>query len=455
MKKDTESVNYTTIRNIISESSGPFNAASIRNSIWQSVGQGNSQDYIDTIIHFFNVAIRNGDTDAKSMFKNVFCEDILEHRGFFETTGIAMQLEGLHDLILIDIRSKRTTDEDEYSIGYEPLLQKMKEAFYHASFDIPLLIVGETGTSKELLARTIHALSYRRKKSFQEINCAAIPESLFEAELFGVIANYPGFHNSKGLTGKVVQADTGILFLDELGKMDKQLQAKLLKVIEEQTVIPLGGETPVPINVRFIAAAQPGDLENIIPDLKYRFGYPDIIKMPTLNDRLEEIGAFVIDHTIAGVNRKMGLEDGRISIAETVKTILLNRQYEGNYRELENILRGALISALGDNREEILPEDVLSVIEVIELSPDDERNIIQSEIEHGKVGIADILDYADKVKASIVEDKFVAFLKGGTDLKSVFLAEGKTESDYQTFLKKVKQITGKGVRDFNKMSLSS
>jgi len=449
-----ELINYKKIRGIISENDGPPKAAEIKDAIWQEVGSENTQDYEDAIIHFFNVAIRNKDPDTKELFKEVFCEDLVKYCGFFEPTCIAMQLEGLDDIILIDIRSRRLP-VDEESVVYEPLLRNMKDTYYHATFDIPLLIVGKTGTSKELLAKTIHTLNYRRKGPFQEINCAAIPESLFESELFGVIPDYPGFHNKKGLTGKVEQANNGILFLDELGKMDKRHQAKLLKTIEEQTVTPLGGEEPVPINVRFIAAAQPGDLENILPDLKYRFGYPDIIKMPTLNDRLEEIGAFVIDHTLAGVSRKMGLEDGRISIVETVKTTLLNRQYEGNYRELENILRGALISALGDSREQILPEDVLSVIEVIELSPDDGRNILPSEIEHGKGGIADILDYADKVKASIVEDKFVAFLKGGTDLKSVFLAEGKTESDYQTFLKKVKQITGKGVRDFNKMSSSS
>lgn len=454
MNDAVELVNYNKIRRIISDNDSPLKATAIKDAIWQEVGSENTQDFVDAIIHFFNVAIRNRDPDTREQFQEVFCDDLVKYCGFFEPTCIAMQLEGLDDIILIDIRSRRLP-VDEDALGYEPLLRNMKDTFYHATFDIPLLIVGKTGTSKELLAKTIHTLSYRRKGPFQEINCAAIPESLFESELFGVIPDYPGFHNKNGLTGKFEQANNGILFLDELGKMDKRHQAKLLKTIEEQTVTPLGSEEHVPINVRFIAAAQPGDLENILPDLKYRFGYPDVLKMPTLNDRLEKLGAFVIDHTLAGVSRKIGLEDERISIAETVKTILLNRHFEGNYRELENILRGAVISALGDSREEILPEDVLSVIELIELSPDDGRNILQSETEHGKGTIADILDYADKVKASIVEDKFVAFMKGGTDLKSVFLDEGKTESDYQTFLKKVKQITGKGIRDFKKMSSPS
>ena len=81
----------------------------------------------------------------------------------------------------------------------------------------------------------------------------------------------------------------------------------------------------------------------------------------------------------------------------------------------------------------------------------DERNILQTDIEQGNVGVMDIIDYADKVKASIIEDKLVNFLKGGRDLKSAFLTENKTENDYQNYLKKVKKITGKGIRDFGKM----
>ena len=451
MKNGAESSNYKKIRDIISGNNNPLNASAIRNSIWQAVGRGRKQDYIDAIIDFFNVAIQNGDPDAKEMFKEIFYDDLVKYCGFFEPTCIAMQLEGVDDIILIDVLSRRLP-ADEDSVGYAPLLRKMKETFYHAKFDIPLLIVGETGTSKELLAKTIHTLSHRRKGPFQEINCASIPESIFESELFGVIPDYPGFHNKKGLLGKIEIANEGILFLDELGKMDKRLQAKLLKALEEKTITPVGAERPVPINVRFIAASQPDDMENILPDLKYRLGYPDIIKMPTLNERINEVGDFIIDHTFAGICRKMDLNNEQISLTDASKTILSNRRYEGNYRELENILRGALIIALGENRKELLPEDVHSVIEFIDLSSGaDERNILQTGIEQGNVGVMDIIDYADKVKASIIEDKLVNFLRGGRDLKSAFLAEGKTENDYQTFLKKVKKITGKGIRDFGKM----
>lgn len=456
MNNAVELSNYKKIKDIISGNNDPLNAASIRDTIWQTVGRKHNQIYINAIIDFFNMAIRHGDPNAKKIFKEVFYDDLLEHCSFFETTTIAMQLEGLDDIILINIRSRRVPLEEEDSPFYEPLLREMKETFYHAKFDIPLLIVGETGTSKELFAKTIHTLSHRRKGPFQEINCAAISESIFESEFFGVIPDYPGFHNKKGMMGKIILANEGIVFLDELGKMDKRVQAKILKVLEEQEVTPVGAEEPVPINVRFIAASQPGDMGNILPDLKYRLGYPDIIKMITLNERINEVGEFIIDHTFAGIRRKMGLKNGQISLTGAAKTILSNRRYEGNYRELENILRGALIFALGDNRNEIIPEDVHSVIELMELfSGPDERNILQTDIGQKNVRIIDIIDYADKVKASIIEDKLVTFLKGGKDLKSAFLAEGKTENNYQNFRNKVKKITRKGIRDFGKMPLST
>jgi len=451
MKNDVELSNYKKIRNLVSKNKKSLNANLIRKTILQKIAKGHNQDYIDAIIHFFNVAIRNGDPDAKELFKEVFYDDLVKYCGFFEPTCIAMQLQGLDDIILIDIRSRRLP-ADEDSVGYKPLLLMMKNTFYHAKFDIPLLIIGETGTSKELLAKTIHSLSLRRKGPFQEINCAAIPESIFESELFGVIPNYPGFHNPKGMKGKIELANEGILFLDELGKMDKRLQAKLLKALEEQKITPVGAEEPASVNVRFIAAAQPGDLGNILLDLKYRLGYPDIMKMATLNERLNEVDDFIIDHTFTMLCKKMGLGNEEVSLSKATKTILSNRRYEGNYRELENVLRGALILAFGENRKEILPEEVQTVLDSIELSSGaGKRNILLNGLEQGKIGITDAIDYADKVKASIIEDKLVNFLKGGDDLKSAFLAEGKTESNYQNFLKKIKKITGKGIRDFGKI----
>jgi hypothetical protein len=455
MNNSEELTNYKKVRRIISDNDDPLKATAIRDTLWHTIGTVHYQDYIDAIIHFFNVAIRNGDPDAKELFKEVFYDDLVKYCGFFEPTCIAMQLEGLDDIILIDIRSRRLP-VDEDSVGYEPLLRMMKNTFYHAKFDMPLLIVGETGTSKELLAKTIHSLSHRRKEPFQEINCSAIPESIFESELFGVIPDYPGFHNKKGMKGKIELANEGIIFLDELGKMDKRLQAKILKAIEEQKIVPVGAEEPVPIDVRFIAATQPGDMENILPDLKYRLGYPDIIKMTTLNERLNEAGDLIIDHTFAGICTKMGLRNEQMSLTESAKNSLLNRRYEGNYRELENILRGALIIALGDFRKEILPEDLHSIIELMEIfSASGKKNILQTNFEQEEGGITDILDYADKVKASIITDKLVTYLKTGRDLKSGFLTEGKTEIDYQNFLKKVKKITGKGVRDLSKMPFTN
>ena len=112
-----------------------------------------------------------------------------------------------------------------------------------------------------------------------------------------------------------------------------------MKAVEEQSITPVGAEEPVPIEVRFIAATQPDDMENILPDLKYRLGYPGIIKMPTLNERMNEVGDFILDHTLAGICRKMGVNNEQISLSGSAKILLLNGRYDGNYRELENILK--------------------------------------------------------------------------------------------------------------------
>jgi transcriptional regulator with AAA-type ATPase domain len=455
MDNAVELSNYRKIKNIISGIHDTLDADSTSDKIRQAIGTEQNEEYINSIIDFFNMAIQNDNPDIKELFRDVFFDDFIQNCGFFETTCIAMQLVGLDDIILTDIRNRRVPSEEDSAL-YEPMLQKLKETFYHAQFEIPLLIVGETGTSKELIAKTIHILSHRRKKPFLEINCAAIPESIFESELFGVIPDYPGFHNPDGMMGKIAMANDGILFLDELGKMDKRLQAKLLKAIEEQEITSVGAGKPVPINVRFLAASQPKDLENILPDLKYRLGYPDIIKMPTLNERLNEAGEFIIEHTFTGIKRGMGIDNNQLSLTNAVKTMLSTRRYDGNYRELGNILRGALILASADNRKEILPEDFRSVIEFSGFSSaDNKRRILHTEFVQENISVIDIIDTADRIKASVVEDKLISFLRTGLDLKSAFLSEGKSENDYQNFLKKVKKITGKGIRDLAKKISSS
>ncbi len=195
-------------------------------------------------------------------------------------TAVCMTLEGLTDLIHINLFEGEIRSEELHTNYF-------KKIYNIAIADIPLLLIGETGTSKGLMSKVIHNISSRRNNPFIEINCAAIPETLLESELFGVIANYPGLHNTEALVGKIKLANKGTIFLDEIGKTSNLVHAKLLKAIEDKKITPLGSKLTESIDVRFIAAAQPSNIHNndILPDLLFRLSYH--LNMPTLNERMK------------------------------------------------------------------------------------------------------------------------------------------------------------------------
>ncbi|NOY70011.1 MAG: PAS domain S-box protein [Deltaproteobacteria bacterium] len=247
-------------------------------------------------------------------------------------------------------------------IGKEPSMQKIfKTVEVVAKSNATILIEGATGTGKDVLASVIHSASKRADKPMVKVNCAALPDNLLESELFGYIKGaFTGADRSK--PGRFQEADKGTIFLDEIGDMPLPLQAKLLHVLEDQEFYPLGGRSTVKVDVRIIAATNRG-LKNLVKkrqfrkDLFYRLNVIQF-ELPPLKERGADI-PLLIRHII----RKLCTAKANSSceISKNALKILLNYDYPGNVRELQNILEHALIVCQDDMIEpEHLPDVLLS-----------------------------------------------------------------------------------------------
>jgi two-component system nitrogen regulation response regulator NtrX len=241
-------------------------------------------------------------------------------------------------------------DRHETMVGESYAIGQLREQVAMAApTNGRVLIYGENGTGKELVARTIHALSRRRNAAFVEVNCAAIPEDLIESELFG--------HVRGAFTGAVADrrgrfelADGGTIFLDEIGDMSVKTQAKVLRVLQEQTMEPVGGTTSVRVDARVLAATNK-DLQSEIragrfrEDLYFRLNVIPIF-VPALRDRREDI-ALLAEHFMAGFAREYGrrmkkFEPGAIAV-------LQQYGWPGNVRELRNVVERLMIMSAGDS----------------------------------------------------------------------------------------------------------
>lgn len=238
---------------------------------------------------------------------------------------------------------------------------KMQEVFRLvervADSDSTILINGETGTGKGLIALAIHKQSYRRVQPFVSINCGAIPENLLESELFGHVKGaFTGATANK--VGKFEAADGGTIFLDEIGDMSQDLQVKILKVLEERCFEPVGGCKTVKVDVRIIAATH-RDLEeevqkgNFREDLFYRlFVIP--IKLPALRERRSDIPHFV-SHFMDRLNKRK--KTCVNSISDEALNVLMQHVWPGNVRELANLMeRMVVIKGNGEIDIHDLPE---------------------------------------------------------------------------------------------------
>jgi transcriptional regulator with PAS, ATPase and Fis domain len=244
-----------------------------------------------------------------------------------------------------ELRAKYTFED---IVGRSAAMTKLFELLPQiAESSSTVLIEGPSGTGKELFARAIHSLSPRRKRPFIAVSCAALPDSLLESELFGHKAG--AFTDARrDKPGRFALANGGTLFLDEIGDISPAMQVRLLRVLQERVIEPLGSIEPLKVDVRVIAATN-RELDQLVregrfrDDLYYRIRVISL-KLPRLCQRREDI-PLLVDYQVAKFNRLQGKDIAGVS--EEVLARLMEYAYPGNVRELENIIEQAFVLCRG------------------------------------------------------------------------------------------------------------
>jgi two-component system nitrogen regulation response regulator NtrX len=255
---------------------------------------------------------------------------------------------------------RRYAAEDTALRGSSPAMQKLKDGISRvAPIPSPILVIGESGSGKELVARDIHRLSGRTKEPFIAINCAALPEQLVESELFGHERGaFTGAHTTR--KGAFESAGKGTLFLDEIGELPPPAQAKLLRVLEERVVVRLGAARGVDVPARVVAATHRNLDDDVTAgrfrqDLLYRLNV-HVLRVPPLRDRLSDLPELA-DHLVAAICDKFGVR--RKTIAPAALELLARYDWSrNNVRELRNVVERMVIDGDGDviGAEHVPPE---------------------------------------------------------------------------------------------------
>jgi two-component system nitrogen regulation response regulator NtrX len=240
-------------------------------------------------------------------------------------------------------------DRHQTMVGESPAMRHLREQVAMAApTNGRVLILGENGTGKELVARTIHQMSRRRNGPFVEVNCAAIPEELIESELFGHVRGaFTGSVADK--PGRFEQADGGTIFLDEIGDMSLKTQAKVLRVLQEQVMERVGGTQRIRVDVRVLAATNkdlPAEIRDgrFREDLYFRLNVIPIF-VPPLRDRAEDI-PLLADHFMATLAAEYGKRPKRLAPEAAAR--LQQYPWPGNVRELRNVIERAVVISVGD-----------------------------------------------------------------------------------------------------------
>lgn len=275
---------------------------------------------------------------------------IIASRDITETTRLKTELKEMKE---ISARYKKELDQfkskDRFLkklIYCSPKMEKiMHQVKKIAEFSSTVLLSGESGVGKEVIAQAVHQFGKRSEKPFLKLNCGAIPETLLESELFGYVKGAFTGAEKNGKEGYFKQADGGILFLDEIGEMPVHLQVKLLRVLQEQEVIPVGSTTPVKIDVQIIAATNQ-NLAKMVEegrfreDLYYRLNVIPI-RIPPLRERPEDISLLAF-HFLQQLNEKYGR---KFYLTADAINVLECYPWPGNVRELQNIIERLVVTA--------------------------------------------------------------------------------------------------------------
>jgi len=279
------------------------------------------------------------------------CATVCALHGMNEVLDVSAKVDQMREELQYFREELAHMQGARYSIsniaGNSPRIMEMKAAIHRAARSASTVIVqGETGSGKELVAHSVHTLSNRATKPFVKINCAAIPPELLESELFGYVGGAFTGANRGGKKGKFQMADRGTLFLDEINQMPLHLQPKLLRAIQEREVEPVGGLESIPVDCRIVAASNI-NLEKMVKkgefreDLFYRLNvFP--IDVPPLRERKEDI-PIIADHLLGILNRQLGMSVPGISLE--AKQHLQEYSWPGNVRELRNVIERAMNEA--------------------------------------------------------------------------------------------------------------
>ena len=272
--------------------------------------------------------------------------------------------------------------------GDEKIAMAIRQVKQVLNRDIPILILGETGSGKELFARAIHEAGERHDKAWVAVNCAALPEGLIEAELFGYEEGAFTGAKRKGSIGKIEQADGGTLFLDEIGDIPLSLQARLLRVLQERAVTPLGGAKAKPVNFVLVSATNQSLKDKVAAgefrsDLYYRLNGLSV-QLPALRDR-QDLSALV--QIILQIEQV-----GHINFTPRAMALLKAHPWPGNVRQLHNVLRTAI--ALADGADIDVPhftQDFLAEMEKGEVLPTVVAGVLNKQL----ASVRDLQDVED------------------------------------------------------------
>jgi two-component system response regulator PilR (NtrC family) len=349
-------------------------------------------------------ALRNGAQDY--IMKPIVFEDLLHKVSYFMRNR---QLAWENQLLRNQLRQQW---DFENLVGRSAAMRDvMARVRRVAPTPTTVLITGESGVGKEVVARAIHHFSDRSDEIFLPINCSAIPETLLESQLFG--------HMRGAFTGAVAnqeglfqRARGGTIFLDEIGDVPLNLQVKLLRTIESKEVLPVGATTPIRVDVRLIAATN-ADLKRLVSDGKFRddlFYRLDVfgIEIPPLRERREDIPA-LIEHFIPAHNRELKKRFKGVDSATLKRLMAL--PWKGNVRELDNVIEHAMILGDGDwISERDLPRALQQTDEVAPSAGDTLREALRA---YEKAHITTVLAKADN-------DKRLAAERLGVSLSSLY-----------------------------------